>query len=432
MNPEMGTAMAGIAARIRDALPWVWCLLAVCANPAAEQVGRAFELHNPLDWTRSAADVVIARADLKLEEGHDVTEVAVRGDGIAYAQPFQVDDLDGDGEWDELYFQVDIKADQRLLASVSTGPQDQAPTFPRRADAMADAAGRADLTKPAWESELITYVSYGAAQVDVIGRVLPRLSIDYLYREPTHSQHAFTVEHGMDFLSVGNTMGAHAPFVLEPDGTIVRPWTTDAYTVEGPLERDAHHATAVVSEGPLRAIVETRIERWISDLGAYACTIRYAIAAGQRHTRVRVVYDAFPDGDARPIIGAGTRAFREDLHLLEADDRLLVASRNILERGQLVPWMGRAILAPDAVELRPIRIPADATPEKISGSGPNYGALFPKASREVDYAFVACWSLDGAITSWAQFQDDMARLQREISVPIAVAPAAIEALGEDR
>ena len=135
---------------------------------------------------------------------------------------------------------------------------------------MADAADSPDVTKPAWESEVMTYVAYGAAQVDAIGKIAPKLSIDFLYKEPTHSQHGLTVEHGMDFMSVGNTVGAHAPFVREPDGTIVRPWSTDAY-------------------------------------------------------------------------------------LQEASDRVVVASRNVLERTLLVPWMGCAIVATDALSARPIR-----------------------------------------------------------------------------
>jgi len=398
---------------------WIGAALAF-ACVAAAGADQQFELRNPLSWARTAADVVIPRADIDLISGQTVVAVRIDGAGFEYEYPFQLDDLDGDGEWDELYFQVNIKGGQSLLASLETGPRDQAPNFERRTDAMADAAGRPDVTKPAWESEYISYVSYGAAQVDVVGRVVPRLSVDFLYREPTHSQHDFTVEHGMDFMSLGNTMGVHAPFVREPDGTIVRPWSTDAYVVKGPLERDARLVSSVVSDGPLRAIVETRIGQWSSELGEYACRIRYTIAAGQRHTTVRVVYDKIPAGDTAPVIGAGTRAFREDVYVQESDDRLLVAARDVLERGQLVPWMGRAIITPDGIELRPLRIPDGAAPKEISGSGPNYGVLFPESSREVEYAFIASWSIDGAITSWSQFRDSVDRLQREISVPLTV------------
>lgn len=396
------------------------CSLSLSATAATQ----SFKLHNPLSWTRPAADVVIPRDALSLKPGDTVTALQISGHTFDFTYPFQLDDLDGDGAWDELYFQVGINGEQSLTATLETGPEDEAPKFAARTDAMADAAGSPDVTKPAWESRYMTYVSYGAAQVDAIGRIAPKLSIDFLYNKPTHSQHGFTADHGMDFMSVGNTMGAHAPFVQEPDGTIVRPWTTDAYVLKGPLENDSRHTSSVITKGPLRAIVETRIDNWRSKLGEYKCTIRYTIAAGQRHTQVSIHYDEMPDVTPAPVIGAGTRAFKEDLYLQEADDSIAVASRNVLERTLLVPWMGRAIFAADTVEAKPLLIPDGAAPKEVKGSGPNYGLIFPQAGKSVDYAFIASWSLDGSISSWPQYQERIDRLQQELSAPIQVSPVA--------
>jgi len=402
-------------------------LISACAAPAATPAEQLFDLHNPLPWTRSAADVVIDRGQIDLEPGHTVTSVRIAGVVWEDEHPFQLDDLDSDGRWDQLYFQVAIHGGQTLVATLSTGPEEEAPTFAKRADAMADADQSPDVTKPAWESDRMGYCAYGAAQIDALGKVIPKLSLDFFYNEPRHSQHGFTVEHGQDFLSVGNTMGAHAPFVREPDGTIARPWTTDAYTVKGPLDRNARHVSRVLARGPLRAIVETRIDQWTTDLGEYACSIRYTIAAGQRHTRVRVRYETIPDANTPPTLGAGTRAFPEDLHVQRGEGRLLVASRHVHERGLLVPWMGRAIVAADHVALKPLDIPDHATPLGITGTGPNYGVLFPEAGREVEYGFLACWSLDEGISSWPKFQSRVERLQRQISVPVTVTPNRAEA-----
>jgi hypothetical protein len=389
-------------------------------TPALSQAEQHFTLTNPLSWTRPAADMIIPRSSIELEPGETVTRLRMTNLVFEAAIPFQLDDLDGDGEWDELYAQTFIRGNQRLELTVETGPLGDAPDFAHRTDAMADAAGSPDVTKPAWESEVMTYVAYGAAQVDAIGKIAPQLSIDFLYNEPTHSQHGFTVQHGQDFMSVSNTMGAHAPFVQEPDGTITRPWSTDAYVVKGPLENDARHTSRVITRGPLRAIVETRIDNWRSELGEYACTIRYDIAANQRHTRVSVAYDVMPETDTPPVIGAGVRAFREDAYLDESAHRVVVASRNVLERTLLVPWMGRAIITGDELTAKPIRIPDGAAPEAISGSGPNYGLLFPDADRAVEYAFIASWSLDDTITAWPQYQRMIDRLQEEISFPVIV------------
>lgn len=388
------------------------------SNGWADQV---FKLRNPLDWTRPAAEIVLHRQTIQPPKGETVTAVRISGHVFENEYPFQLDDLDGDGKWDELYFQVLIHGNQTLTATIETGPEGSAPTFEPRTDAMADANANPDVTKPAWESRFMTYAAYGAAQVDAIGKIAPKLSIEFLYREPTHSQHGFTTEYGMDFMSVGNTMGAHAPFVVEPDGTINRPWTTDAYVVKGPLKRDARHVSSLVTKGPLRAVVETRIENWKSDLGDYSCTVRYTIGADQRHTGVRVTYDKLPSGERRPGIGAGVRAFREDAHLDESNNRIVVASRNVLERTLAVPWMGRAIVVPDGIAAEPIRIPNRSAPEEIENDGPNYGLVFTGGVTEVSYAFIASWSLDGTITSWAGFQRDVDHLQKELSHPVRIA-----------
>ena len=409
-------------------LGWVGalCAAALLSAPDLSGAQQRFTLTNPLPWTRPAADIVIPRGAIELPEGETVTALHISHLAFENAFPFQLDDLDGDGEWDELYSQILIHGEQTLDLVLETGLPDEAPNFNRRTHAMADAAASPNVTKPAWESEVMTYVAYGAAQVDAIGKIAPQLSIDFLYQEPTHSQHGFTVQHGQDFMSVSNTMGAHAPFVLEPDGTIVRPWSTDAYVVKGPLANDAVHRSRVVAEGPLRVIVETRIDEWRSELGDYACTIRYSIAANQRHSRVSVIYDKMPLTEPAPVIGAGVRAFKEDAYLQETGDRVVVASRNVLERTLLVPWMGRAIVASDDLPAQPIRIPDGAAPVEISGSGPNYGLLFPDAGNAAEYAFIASWSLDDTITSWPQYQRKIDRLQEELSFPVIVATWAVE------
>jgi len=119
---------------------------------------------------------------------------------------------------------------------------------------------------------------------------------------------------------------------------------------------------------------------------------------------------------------AETRAFREDMYVEESDHKLIVASRDVLERTLLVPWIGRAIVTADSVETEALRIPDGAAPEEVSGSGPNYGLIFPAAGNEVEYAFISSWNFDDAITSWPQYQKAIDRLQQELSSPVRVQP----------
>jgi hypothetical protein len=135
-----------------------------------------------------------------------------------------------------------------------------------------------------------------------------------------------------------------------------------------------------------------------------------------------VSYDTLPDSDPQPVLGAGVRAFPEDMNVKETEHQLLVLTRNYVERGQPIPWMGRAIFSADDTPLQAIRDTGDTSPEEIRNSGPNYGVLFTDADTRVDYAFLSGWSLDGTVTSWTQFQELIDGLQTELSHPVTITP----------
>lgn len=130
----------------------------------------------------------------------------------------------------------------------------------------------------------------------------------------------------------------------------------------------------------------------------------------------------YHDKPQESLIGAGTRAFSQDLFLQEAEDRVVVAARNVHERKTLVPWMGRAIFVPEGTAAKTMRIPDGQAPEGITRSGPNYGVVFPGKSSEVRYAFIANWNVDGGITSWDQYTGKIDRLQQELSSPVLELP----------
>jgi hypothetical protein len=82
--------------------------------------------------------------------------------------------------------------------------------------------------------------------------------------------------------------------------------------------------------------------------------------------------------------------------------------------------MGRAIVVADGVATKSMRIPNGAAPDEINDDGPNHSMVFTGHANEVSYAFLASWSLDGTITSWPQFQQDVEHLQTELSHPVRI------------
>jgi len=402
---------------IRKAILAAWLAIVCSLSLTAEEI--EIEIRNPVDWARPAAPVVIERKSLNIPAGQTVVAVADTKGGHDWPRPFQLDDLDEDGEWDELFFQVNIGPEDRVSIRVGIGPKpDKPPQFPKRVDAIIDAQpGPRTVIKPAWESELAGYCTYGCTQMDVLGKIQPRLVLDYYYGKEPHSQHHFTPEYGQDYLLTANTMGAHAIFVREADGRIARPWTTNAYAIGGKLERDAKYDSKVLASGPLRALVRTRISNWVTDAGEYECAILYSIAALQRHTGVSLRFSKMP-GDGKALqIGAGMRRMYEDVHFRKYPEYMTALARDVLEGGIVDRYVARAILAPRRYTMQAIDIPDDPGLKLMPRNGPNYGLLFPKGMREVRYAFVTAWEKDGGVTSLDQWEEFLARLSDELEFP---------------
>ena len=407
-------------------LTWVVMILAglVLQQAAFAEQTIVVQVSNPLSRTRMAAAVTVSRQALGIGRGMSVLGVTVPKDGHNWPRPFQLDDLDEDGKWDELFFQANVGPKQRLPVALKVGPKPaRQPRFKKRVDALIDAAPRKPwvVYKPVWESELMGYCMYGTAQIDLLGKIQPRLALRHYFGKNPVSQHKFTPDFGMDFLNTRNTMGAHAIFIREPNGHIARPWTTNGYAVRVKIERDAKFDSKVIARGPLRAIVRTRITNWQTDRGVYECELVQSIHSLQRHTNVTLKVTRHPGASADLQLGAGMKQMYEDIHQEHTPRFLTAVARDVLEAHIVDRYVARAIVTSTRHRTRAIRIPLDPTLKQMPRNGPNYGLLFPKGAPAVRYAYVAAWEKDGGITSIEQWRDYLTRLSEELEAPLAAA-----------
>ncbi len=396
---------------------------ALCFTASTNCEVKTIEIKNPLSWIRTHGSVTISRGDLGIDENETVVGLTVNRNEYSWAQQFQLDDLDGDGRWDELFFLAYVGANETVTANVTTRIVPVEPkTFDRRVNALIDARPREPwvVYKPVWESELMGYVTYGAAQIDVIGKTYPRLVTDYYFGSESHSPHEFTLDYGFDFLHTGNTMALHAVFVLEADRNIRRPWTTNAYSVNTKIKRDARYDSQVIADGPLRAIVRQWIAGWVTDMGRYACEITYSITALQRHTDIVVTFTEFPGRKKDLQIGAGMLQMYEDIHYEKTERYMTAVAENVYNRGMTARLLGRAIITTSQYKTEELHIPNDPDLTDMPVNGPNYGLLFPKGEITLKYAFVGAWDMDGGIESREQWLSYLNRLAQEIEKPLVV------------
>ncbi len=232
-------------------------------------------LNNAIDIARTEV-VVLNKKQVQqlvptMSEGQAFT--AIDADGTAI--PYQLDDLDSDGIWDEMALVVDFDAKEQKFITVSASAKASSPQFQKYTDvhfgvgkAKPIAAEVQKYTRsydprdkdslffqmegPAWENDKVGFRMYFD----------PRNGIDTFGKttiEPTLSKQGLTTDYhtqdtwGMDILKVGTSLGA---------GSLAIKYQDSLYRLTG---WNAARFEAI-AEGPARAIFKmTYLDEFIAD-----------------------------------------------------------------------------------------------------------------------------------------------------------------------
>ncbi len=196
--------------------------------------------------------------------------------------PSQADDLNGDGAPDEFVFPVKLQAHSKINVDVyySATLRDQIP-WPRHVDAS-HSYGYNHATV-ALESEAIGYRTYGGFFLDVQGRDQGRPGLNnslvgfFSASSPSPA--------GRDIFHAGDTLGLGGLFLRSGNAVFRPPLNTPDYAhMPAPLEAPSYR---VISTGPVRAVVEARMDRWTIGKDAVSIDAIYSIAANSEDVECR-------------------------------------------------------------------------------------------------------------------------------------------------
>jgi len=245
----------------------------------------SMEVENPAETVRSSALVILSRSAITKKANGKLApyyEVNIHNKNI----PVQFDDLDGDGQWDELVFLHDFRPKekltvilrssaikpigisgskahvrhQRLLENGSFGPSLAADTIDGKQKPTDFSKQKLPpfLTEgPAWENDRVGFRLYFDTRngKDVWGKLKPEMVLDSVGTNSTANYHALN-EWGMDLLKVGSSLGAGALALFIPDmegkDTLVRVGGSNMENIL--YER--------VADGPVRAIFRMHYKNW--------------------------------------------------------------------------------------------------------------------------------------------------------------------------
>lgn len=217
----------------RTIILFIVSLVAVSCNPGDEI---RLQVVNPLDQQRNDATILLSRGAIAkwTDIPAGLLPILKNMDG-AYI-PCQVDDLNGDGQWDELFALTDMGPSSQMTLLLTFISSEEFPSFDVRTNLRlgANQPGYPELQKakrlegityhnhahtgevyqmegPAWESDMVGFRNYMDQRngMDIFGKLTRAMVLDSVGVAGRQSYHD-PDQWGMDVLKVGTSLGAGA------------------------------------------------------------------------------------------------------------------------------------------------------------------------------------------------------------------------------
>ena len=221
---------------------------------------------------------------------------------------YQLDDIDKDGIWDELFFMVDIKARETKTIYLYT----EKPFRPflrglYKQDTFAMIGNYERNLISWWESKHIGWKLAYPTDVDMYAKREPLL-VAYEEQINNYSGYNKPYSQGSDILMVSNTFGTGGICLFEvparPD-SVSRP-RFSPYKNEGPYY-DTRYARNVVVSGPLRSMVSVHTMNWRSGAGLYELIQYYTAYKDKSYSTCKVNFLKFLPEEPETEFGCGIR-----------------------------------------------------------------------------------------------------------------------------
>jgi hypothetical protein len=415
----------------------------------------AIRVHNPLGEARISSPVTIRAADLPMlrdvqEESillvdprlpslpaPSAAQKAMEGphgklaETNGHAVDYQLDDLDQDGLWDELFFMTDFAPGETKTFYLYIG-QTQRGWNPHKTHAGIGSYARHSV--PFWESGNVGWKLWFPTDIDVYAKRKPQLMANRLYMENLDGYAVSLIDPGLgsDIMSVDDTFGgggigmfddpAHPDAVSRPRFT---PKAPGGNFNAGPVS-DTRYSFNLIANGPLRSMVRIRTMNWDSGHGRYALEQDYTAYAGKDYSTARVRYTGFaPKGTA--AFAVGVRARPGETMKVQHGGLVVTTAPEIIRNpddkeavqpSMKVAYAGTGLVVRDAY--RPAYV-------SVGEHGGNHVFRVPvTADRRFEYMIAAGWSEGEGPKTAAAFAAYVEQAAREYNAPIAFISASSE------
>jgi hypothetical protein len=265
----------------------------------------------------------------------------------------QIDDVDKDGIWDEMFFQTDLAAHENREFYIYIGQYERG-TSPQYVHGAIASYGRHLV--PFMESENMGWKLWYPHDLDLQGKRAPMLTFFHEYSTAT-SGYFLPPEYGADIMTVAKTFGAGGMCLFEKPGNpedISRAYYSPNKD-KGPFN-DTRYAYDVVYNGPLRSMVKVTTTNWNSGSGFYELEQYYSVVAHKSWCKVKVNFTKFLPSGSDVMFGAGIRRIMQEYKSIHKGGIAISMGKNIDARipdediggdALMVPWEGIGLVVKD-------------------------------------------------------------------------------------
>jgi len=280
-----------------------FALFILSCNPTQKEI--RIEVTNTMAQTRNDAIILLSRQAISSWTEIPAGQWPALKNGAGEFVPSQVDDLDGDGEWDELFALINMEPSSQKIVNLAFLSPEEYPTFKTRTNLrLGDAtvsgypelqvASRLEgisfhnysrvtsaafqMEGPAWENDKVGFRNYLDQRngMDIFGKLSQEMILDSVGIAGSPSYHE-PADWGMDVLKVGTSLGSGAIGYLYKDSI---------YRV-GDNGSGSYNA---LIEGPLYSRFNLSFTKWMVNDQSLNVNHQVEIIAGRHYYQGQVAY----------------------------------------------------------------------------------------------------------------------------------------------
>lgn len=361
--------------------------------------------------------------------------ISQSGDTVAA----QLDDLDGNQQWDELFFVTDLAAGEEKtfrLSWIATQPEHpkrtsvrfgkreaaNAPVQPKTSDTLYASGLPKSIgyqpyqtDGPSWENDKIGFRHYfdGRNAKDLFGKRVAHMSPeDVGINEEGMVEDNYHVmeDWGRDILAVGNSVGLGGfAFLINDQPARL------GVTVDDSVNNIQSTTFHILTEGPVRSVMHFGYNNWQAADRNYSVEEKTSIWPGMYGYHNSVKVEGL-EGDEQLLVGLVNINNDQPLTELEVNNDWVVLLTHDQQTYEKEWWLGMALILPRNVYQGYLEAP---TSGDLSNS--YFAKLDISGEEPVSYFAVGGWELsDKGFRDRDYFQDYVQRLTQQLSAEVKV------------